>query len=63
VSGGVKTSILFHIINCLRATIDPARMVYINFEDDRLFPLDVHQLNDLLEAYYQLHPAKRKEII
>ncbi len=58
-----KTSILFHIINSLRATIDPTRIVYINFEDDRLFPLDVHQLNDLLEAYYQLHPAKRKEKI
>lgn len=58
-----KTSILFHIINRLRADIDPTRLVYINFEDDRLFPLDLPRLNDLLEAYYELHPDKRKQKI
>jgi uncharacterized protein len=56
-----KTSVLFHIINKLRATIDPARIIYINFEDDRLFPLELHKLNYLVEAYYELHPSKREE--
>ena len=39
------------------------RIVYINFEDDRLLPLTVIDLNDLLEAYYELYPSnKGKEI-
>ncbi|MCF8108135.1 MAG: ATP-binding protein [Desulfohalobiaceae bacterium] len=58
-----KTTILFHIINRLRTEIDPANIVYINFEDDRLFPLGVHQLDDLVQAYFELHPTKRKERI
>jgi len=39
------------------------RVVYINFEDDRLLPLSTTDLNDLLEAYYELYPSnKGKEI-
>ena len=58
-----KTSILFHFINRLKTEVDPARIVYINFEDDRLFPLKLHQLDDLVQAYFELHPTKRKEKI
>lgn len=58
-----KTSILFHCISRLKTEVDPARIVYINFEDDRLFPLKLHQLDDLVQAYFELHPSKRKEKI
>ncbi|MBU1171333.1 MAG: ATP-binding protein [Proteobacteria bacterium] len=58
-----KTSILFNIVNTLRKTIDPDRIVYINFEDDRLFPLEIGDLNDLVEAYFELHPANRNKKI
>jgi predicted AAA+ superfamily ATPase len=58
-----KTSILYHLIEKLRSTIDPFNIVYINFEDDRLFPLELQHLNDLVEAYYELHPNKRAEKI
>jgi len=33
-----KTYILYSLIETLRKTIDPQNIVYINFEDDRLFP-------------------------
>ena len=58
-----KTSILFNTINKLRVKIEQSRILYINFEDDRLFPLELHRLNDLIEAYYELYPAKREEKI
>lgn len=58
-----KTSILYHLIEQLRQNVNPTNIVYVNFEDDRLFPLQLGNLNDLLEAYYELHPAKRDEKI
>ena len=36
---------------------------YINFEDDRLYPLELKSLDDLLESYYELYPTKRDEKI
>ncbi len=35
------------------------RVVYINFEDDRLLPLSTTDLSDLLEAYYELYPSNK----
>ncbi|AKB30564.1 ATPase [Methanosarcina siciliae T4/M] len=32
------------------------RILYINFEDERILPLDVKDLNSILEAYYELYP-------
>ncbi|OQY12034.1 MAG: ATPase [Desulfobacteraceae bacterium 4572_187] len=58
-----KTSILYRLIEKLRKYVNPANIVYINFEDDRLFPLQLQNLNDLIEAYYELHPEKREEKI
>lgn len=56
-----KSSILFNLINQLRQTVPRENLIYINFEDDRLFPLKLENLDDLLEAYYELYPAKRSE--
>ena len=58
-----KTSIIYYLIEKLRGKIDPFNIVYINFEDDRLFPLERQHLNDLVEAYYDLHPDKRDKKI
>jgi predicted AAA+ superfamily ATPase len=60
-----KTFILYSIINTLRSEghIDNKNIVYINFEDDRLFPLSLEDLNLLLETYYELFPDKKKEKI
>jgi uncharacterized protein len=58
-----KTSILYHLITELRKRIDPFRIMYINFEDDRLFPLELGDLDGLIRAYYEMHPEKRDEQI
>lgn len=58
-----KSSILFNIINQLRQSHPRENLIYINFEDDRLFPLKLENLDDLLEAYYDLYPSKRNEKI
>jgi len=56
-----KTYILFHIIEQLRQKIDGRNIIYINFEDDRLFPIYLKDLDGLLESYYELYPHKRDE--
>lgn len=56
-----KTSILFRIITELRKRVDPLRIIYINFEDDRIFPLELADLNDLIEGYFEMYPEKRDE--
>ncbi|MDD2358320.1 MAG: ATP-binding protein [Thiovulaceae bacterium] len=56
-----KTSILYKMIEELRESVDPQNIVYINFEDDRLFGTTLHDLDDLIEGYFELYPAKRDE--
>jgi len=56
-----KTYILFSLIEKLRQSVDPQNIVYINFEDDRLYPLTLEKLDDLMEGYYELYPQKREE--
>lgn len=56
-----KSSILFDMINRLREKSDRENIIYINFEDDRLYPLELRSLDLLLESYYELYPAKREE--
>lgn len=56
-----KTSLLYQLIEKLRETVRPVDIIYINFEDDRLFPLELQHLNELMEAYYELQPQKRGE--
>ena len=58
-----KSSILFDIINKLRANIDKENIIYINFEDDRLYPLELLSLDLILESYFELYPHKRDEKI
>ncbi|MDL1964385.1 MAG: AAA family ATPase [Deltaproteobacteria bacterium] len=56
-----KTFLLYLLINQLRQELDPRNIVYINFEDDRLYPLGLKDLDDLIEAYFELYPQKRDE--
>lgn len=58
-----KTYYFYQIIKKLKEKIDFSRIVYVNFEDDRLLPLAVKDLDDLMEAYFELYPEnKTKEI-
>lgn len=56
-----KTHILYSIINELRKTTRPSLLIYLNFEDDRIFPLRLEDMDDMLEAYYELYPNNREE--
>lgn len=56
-----KTHVLYSIINRLKKSINAKNIVYINFEDDRLFPLELKDLNTLLDAYYEIYPSKKNQ--
>ncbi len=58
-----KTYVLYSLINRLRKKLDTQNVVYVNFEDDRLFPLTPGDLQDFLESYYELYPEKKKETV
>ncbi len=58
-----KSSILFDMIHNLRKSISRENIIYINFEDDRLYPLELKSLDLLLESYFELYPNKKNEKI
>jgi predicted AAA+ superfamily ATPase len=58
-----KSSILFDIVHNLRKTTPRENIIYINFEDDRLYPLELKSLDLLLESYFELYPNKKNEKI
>lgn len=54
-----KTSLMQNTIIQLRKKSKPENAVYINLEDDRLYPLQLKDLNDFIESYYELYPENR----
>lgn len=56
-----KTYVLFHLIRQLRETVAANRLVYINLEDDRLFPLQLGDMDGLLQGYYEMFPENREQ--
>lgn len=56
-----KTFLLYGLIEQLRKQVDSHNILYINFEDDRLYALRLQNLDDLIEAYFELYPHKREE--
>ena len=56
-----KTFYFYQIIKNL--AVPKNRILYLNFEDDRILPLDVKELDSLLEAYYELYPQNKSEQI
>ncbi len=52
-----KTYFIYQaILKQLKHKVPLTRILYVNFEDDRLLPLDAYKLAALLEAFYTLHP-------
>ena len=59
-----KSFYFFSLIQkLLKQEISIDRIVYLNFEDDRIFPLNYKELNLLLEAYFELYPQNKQELI
>ena len=56
-----KTYFLYqHILNLLNNDLPLSRILYINFEDDRLLPLNRNKLANLIEAFYSLYPENHE---
>ena len=59
-----KTYFLFQIIKKLLAKGgDITDIIYINFEDERILPMAPEDLQQILNAYFELYTAKSKPII
>lgn len=58
-----KTYILFDLIKKLREKGLKENIIYVNFEDDRLIGITYKNLDELIEAYFELFPRKREERI
>ena len=56
-----KTHLMYHTIKRLRKTIPNENIVYVNLEDDRIFPLNLQDLSLFSEAYYEIFPDKKSE--
>ncbi|MEE9390239.1 MAG: ATP-binding protein [Candidatus Aminicenantaceae bacterium] len=59
-----KTYFLFQIIKKLLAKeVDITDIIYIDFEDERLLPMNAEDLQHILNAYFELYTTKRKPLI
>ena len=56
-----KTFILFNLITELREQLPREHLLYINFEDDRLYPLALEDMDTMLDAYFDLYPQMREQ--
>ena len=54
-----KTYCLFFIMQQLHKNVERSKLVYINFEDDRLFPLELKDMDSLLQAYFEMYPTHK----
>jgi len=53
-----KTWTLYHIMQDLIAQgIDRTKMLYLNFEDERLCDMQKENFQDIIKAYFELYPA------
>lgn len=56
-----KTYFLFeYILKMLHDEVDRTSILYINFEDDRLLPLNEQKLAKLLDSFYSLYPKNHE---
>lgn len=59
-----KTYFLFQIMKKLLAEgMDITDIIYINFEDERILPMNPEDLQHILNAYFELYPTKGKPFI
>ena len=58
-----KTSLFWQTIGLLRQEMAADRILYLNLEDDRLFHLDLADLDSVLEIYFALYPANRERVV
>lgn len=54
-----KTFFIYQIINQLKAKNLKDKIIYINFEDERLLPIRKEDLDMILDSYYELYPENK----
>lgn len=57
-----KTYLLFQMVLELLKTVPITRILYINFEDDRLYPITQQKLRELLDGFYTLYPENHDHL-
>ncbi|MEM8894592.1 MAG: ATP-binding protein [Bacteroidota bacterium] len=58
-----KTSLCLQMVKHLRQRIPSDCLTYINFEDDRLYPLALQDTDSFVEAYYELYPDNKGHLV
>lgn len=56
-----KTYYLFQTIKKLLQTVPITRILYINFEDDRILPANHETVRDLIDGFYALYPENHDQ--
>lgn len=57
-----KTYFIYQkILNILNNHTPLNQILYINFEDDRLLPLDIKKMANLIESFYSLYPQNHEK--
>lgn len=57
-----KTWLLFQVIEALLKEVPKTRILYLNFEDDRLAPMTQERLRELLDGFYALYPENKDQL-
>ncbi|MFH1637165.1 MAG: ATP-binding protein [Candidatus Woesearchaeota archaeon] len=58
-----KTYFFYQKISELLDTVSKDKIIYIDLSDERLYPLKLHDLQYILEAYFELFPRNKTEKI
>ena len=58
-----KTSLCLQVIKHLRDSLSADRLTYVNFEDDRLYPLGLEDMDLFVQAYYELYPENKEKLV
>lgn len=56
-----KTYLLLHHIAKLRNKVQASKLLYVNFENDKLFPFTLEKAQQLIETYYEIYPSHKSE--
>lgn len=56
-----KTYLMFQHIQKLREKVDPTKLLYVNFENDKLFPFSLDKAQQIIETYYEMFPMHKSE--
>lgn len=54
-----KTFYFYQLIKAFKDKVPFTQILYVNFENERILPLSSKDLNELLEAYFEIYPENK----